>query len=779
MYKRQAGDRPGAPQSLEGSRRRSHPPASGGGREGGHRHAAGSAPACTFNGGPVVAAPKVVPIIFPGNALDPQIRDFTAKLQGSAYWQAATAEYGVGPITTLPVYVPTDPAPTADTLDAWIGGLAAAPPPGFPAPDDDTIYAIVLPDGWDAAGGACVTWGAYHSWHTLPSGQNVIYTVNPTCLTPYLGLLGINQITSALSHEIEEAATDPTLGGYYGVNWPLSGWASAAEGLPGGETADLCEFQPNAYYVDPGLGYMVQRVWSNQAAAGGHDPCRPLLPGSGPYFTAEAVVTEGTRVEPGVYARGVSIAPGSQVTVPVRLSSDGPMGEWQLSAAEEANPHLPPDVYGELSFSWDQASGHAGDTRHLTIKRSPPPPGGSPVFLRVAIHSTAGAVTHTSWLVVGDSAPPPAPQIESDGGPVLATARVVPVIYSADPLLAPLTDYFARLGTSGYLGSALGEYGVTGVTVTAPVVIGDAPPASMSDFDLYVWLWGLIDQGTLPAADGNTMFHVILPPQTQVIAGVLYGYSTPTCAPGTAETYSSAGGTAPFSYVPRCAGSTPGAGGVSDVTARGTQALVDALVNPFQWEAPAYGDPSWPGSGWSSLVAGSYGYLPAYGLGEMCRGTLHDATMTPADLGYLVPRIWSNQAAATGHDPCADPAATGAYFNAAPDIVGGTQFASSSFAKGVTIPVGGKITLPVRLFSDGPTDDWTLSAVERTDLAADPENVLSFSFDHAHGESGDVRLLTIARAATSDGSVATNLAFDIVSTRGSTSHEWLVAVGNE
>jgi hypothetical protein len=146
---------------------------------------------------------------------------------------------------------------------------------------------------------------------------------------------------------------------------------------------------------------MVARIWSNQAAAGGHDPCRPLLPGSGPYFTADAILSEGTRVEQGVYARGVSIPPGSQATIPVRLRADGPMGAWQLSAQEEANHHLPPDVYNELSFSWDQASGRAGDTRYLTITRSPPPAGASPVFLRVAINSTSGSITNTSWLVVG------------------------------------------------------------------------------------------------------------------------------------------------------------------------------------------------------------------------------------------------------------------------------------------------------------------------------------------------------------------------------------------
>ena len=231
----------------------------------------------------------------------------------------------------------------------------------------------------------------------------MIYTVNPICAVPYLGLLGIDQVTFGLSHELSESATDPTGLGYTGVNWAASGWASAAEGSPGGELSDMCEFVPNTGYRDPGLGYLVQRAWSNKAAAAGHDPCSPLLPGEGSYFTADAILSEGTRVEPGVYARGVTIPPGSSVTIPVVLRSDGHVGEWQLSAQEVPSPHanLPPDIYNELSFSWDQASGRPGDTRYLTITRTPPPAGNPYVFLRVAINSTLGSVTHTNWLVVG------------------------------------------------------------------------------------------------------------------------------------------------------------------------------------------------------------------------------------------------------------------------------------------------------------------------------------------------------------------------------------------
>ncbi len=334
--------------------------------------------AVLYGGGLVTAAPKVVPILFPGNPLDAQIRQYLTGLQGSAWWHTATAEYGVGAITTLPVYVPTDPPPTLATIDDWIVNLAANPPAGLPAPDDNTIYAIILPPGWQQDTGACITWGGYHEGSFTSSGQVVSHTVNPTCTVPYLGLSGVDAITTSLSHEILESATDAAATGYIGENWKASGWGVAGEAYPSAELADMCEFQPDIYYRDPQSGFLEQRSWSNASSAAGHDPCVPFQPGAGPYFTADAVPPDGTQTDAYAYSIGVSIPPGEERTISVVLRSDGPVGEWQLSAEEQVNPHLAADIYNELSFSWDRASGRAGDTRHLTIKRSPLPTAGRP-----------------------------------------------------------------------------------------------------------------------------------------------------------------------------------------------------------------------------------------------------------------------------------------------------------------------------------------------------------------------------------------------------------------
>jgi hypothetical protein len=273
-----------------------------------------------------------------------------------------------------------------------------------PAPDDQTVYAIYYPASTSISSPpeqpSCTGFGAYHGNTLMPSGQAVMYAVIPSC-DGYLGMSGIDFITASTSHEVIESVTDPTGTGFNWVNWAASPIASAAEGWPGAEVADLCEFQPRVMERDPSVGFLVQRTWSNKAAAAWHDPCVPVPAGSGPYFNTQAMVRGGTQPMPFSYTQGISLAPGHSITIPVRLYADAPIGAWQLSAAEELNPHLKPDTYNELSFSWDVASGAAGDVRHLTIRRTAPPSGATAVFLRVGIVSTSGTTQNVSWLIVG------------------------------------------------------------------------------------------------------------------------------------------------------------------------------------------------------------------------------------------------------------------------------------------------------------------------------------------------------------------------------------------
>ncbi|HEX7602618.1 MAG TPA: hypothetical protein VF316_13470, partial [Polyangiaceae bacterium] len=62
----------------------------------------------------------------------------------------------------------------------------------------------------------------------------------------------------------------------------------------------------------------------------------------------------------------------------------------------------------------------------------------------------------------------------------------------------------------------------------------------------------------------------------------------------------------------------------------------------------------------------------------------------------------------------------------------------------VQVPVGQSKTIDVQLFSDGPTDDWTVQAVDSTYVSGGAAE-LSFSWDKQLGNNGDVLKLTITR----------------------------------
>src|SRR5262249_35150198 len=123
---------------------------------------------------------------------------------------------------------------------------------------------------------------------------------------------------------------------------------------------------------------LVQRIWSNQSALAGHDPCVPI-PAGEVYFNAAPVLEDTFEGQvPGVSfkTKSVKIAAGQSRTIEVDLFSDAqPSAPWNVTAQE-----VP--LFGNgplLSFEWDQqtcataeqggcsTSGSNGDKRRLKI----------------------------------------------------------------------------------------------------------------------------------------------------------------------------------------------------------------------------------------------------------------------------------------------------------------------------------------------------------------------------------------------------------------------------
>jgi hypothetical protein len=348
-------------------------------------------------GGPVIAAPHVVPIFYAGDPETSTLVDFTGRLLTSHFWKQTVGEYGVGPGTVAAPVIRNEVAPPTlfDTeIEAWLKATLDAHDPSLPAPDANTIYAMFFPPGTVVeftpspgypAPRSCKSFGAFHYEITLASGQKVAYAVMPRCDQGYRNYTGVEELTLAPAHEIAEIVTDPYPG--TGATYDLLDFAGSADyTFEGGEVGDLCEFIPVSVASDTDVGYPVQRIWSNRAAAASHDPCLPAL---GPAYFNSAPVVGGTEIYSGEYARGITLPPGGTVTVDVELFSDAPTAPWTLSAKEIDS--------ATLTFAFDQAQGRNGDKRHLTITRGLD----QNLDVRAEIDSTLDGRTNTWPLLIG------------------------------------------------------------------------------------------------------------------------------------------------------------------------------------------------------------------------------------------------------------------------------------------------------------------------------------------------------------------------------------------
>jgi hypothetical protein len=316
-------------------------------------------------GGPVLATPKVLPIVFGGDSQVADVKAFLDEVAASAYWRQTTSEYGVGTLTVLPVV--TLPTPQTSITDAALQSEIAVNTAGSPAPwgppDPSVIYLFALPQGTIATDrnfACCTDFGGYHD-ETASGTAMVPYAVACVCPNAFPGWSALDIRTATMSHELIEAATDPfprSAPALHVADDADVAWTLITEG----EVGDMCAVAPDAFILPAGAKYVVQRTWSNAAASLGQQPCVPA-PKAPPYFNSVPVldlVPFGGR-----QTRGVQIPVGQSRTVALDLFSVGPTPKsWILTLYNYE------DFFGgtpSLGFSLDKTSGHNGDVLQLTI----------------------------------------------------------------------------------------------------------------------------------------------------------------------------------------------------------------------------------------------------------------------------------------------------------------------------------------------------------------------------------------------------------------------------
>jgi hypothetical protein len=317
------------------------------------------------NGGPTLTSPVFQAVTFANYDLTTYVDDFVSRVGTTSYWQHAVGEYGVGIArAATPVHLSEGAAQNIDDteIQTWLANELATNADLMPVASG-AVYVLFYPfastitfQGEES----CFTMGAYHN-STVVGGVNVVYAVIPECATETT--TEQDRTTSAASHEMIEAATDPlplsATPAYVGTD---PGHLYYPMVLGGGEVGDMCSQWPASFFVPDDLPYTVQRTWSNAAAAAGRDPCQPALDGE-TFFNAVPVLTDTVHVGPGlgVSTMGASIAPGTSKVIDVHLYSEADVGPWTVSAISI------PVGGSNLTFSWDTTTGNNGDVLHLTI----------------------------------------------------------------------------------------------------------------------------------------------------------------------------------------------------------------------------------------------------------------------------------------------------------------------------------------------------------------------------------------------------------------------------
>jgi hypothetical protein len=357
------------------------------------------------------------------------------------------------------------------------------------------------------------------------------------------------------------------------------------------------------------------------------------------------------------------------------------------------------------------------------------------------------------------AAHPPLPQVVNLGGPILKQPRLVSVTFLGDPFAVEEDKFVATFPLSDAWKPATIEYGVGQAQVQPPVHVQEKAPKLIQDFEIVDWLTAKLD-GKHPEfgqPGPDSLYLLFYPRGTRIEA---FGSESCVGFGGYHDALTLGNGQrVAFGVMPDC----PNFLGLGETD---LESITDAAAHEI-FEAVTDADPI-GNPAWGDLDPGGASWGLAFGVevADMC-------TFSPGAEGYIpgfaysIQRSWSNLAALQSHDPCVPAPMGEVYFNAAPALpdtlnLNGTQ------ASGIRLTQGQSKTIELDLFSDGPTNGWTVSAEDFYGAGWD------FTFDRTDGANGDKLHLTVKLLATS------GYFYDVFflrSTRGPVSHIWPVVVG--
>jgi hypothetical protein len=272
--------------------------------------------------GATFASPILAVITYANDGNRATEEAFAAFLVKSNWLSTVGPEYGIGLGSSVDVEL-TAAAPGSiddngiqtELASLITGGTATSPL-------DSTIFMIFFPGTTSVSANGQVVCSFATGYHaeSQASGNDFAYAVIPDCQAGQSGELAA--LESAASHEFFEGATDPFPSDSPG--WVITDTSNPWHAL-GGEIADLCasvlpEWSEGGYSE-------IARMYSNEAAQAGGDPCLPAI---GTYFA--------TDVEPSTVPE---VTAGSQATFQVTGWSTAPLAPWELQAVPYGGTFTP------------------------------------------------------------------------------------------------------------------------------------------------------------------------------------------------------------------------------------------------------------------------------------------------------------------------------------------------------------------------------------------------------------------------------------------------------
>jgi hypothetical protein len=287
----------------------------------------------------------------------------------------------------------------------------------------------------------------------------------------------------------------------------------------------------------------------------------------------------------------------------------------------------------------------------------------APLNTDIAIALGDAGIFHIDAVTApgGEQGPNPfdLPMAVSSGGSVLASPRVQAIYFSGFPYTEEMDRLLANLAAGTYWGQVTSEYGVGALTVlpgdqnTGDIAsaITDAEIPALFEMAL------MAHASTLGPPRGDTIYVLFLPPTTSLsIAGRTFcGRAAPSAYH---QEITVSGVAVPVVVVPTCStfAGEPALTGADAIAPAVAHELVEAATDPLPDSAPAFDTTDPPHIIWTVAVSGGE-------VADLCENEAPNL-ITPADIGFPVPRVWSNAAARGMGGPCVPVPPDTPYFTA-------------------------------------------------------------------------------------------------------------------